>query len=185
MFVCLFRTWAEHSQDHPIRMRRLRTAALMRHVGPTVPTSAGFCLQKSHACWVSACFRTPRLSLGHPGSFKSAHVLKCMRTQTAPLFNVPRGRRGNTSFSITQIHSCTMSWPGIEPGPLPWEASALTTELHPPFFFRLYINPFGYFRRGTSAAHSAAQVKRPYLQVYAICMRRQSQFSSSVMSGSL
>ena len=42
---------------------------------------------------VSVCFRTPRLSLGHPGSFKSAHVLKCMRTQTAPLFNVPRGRR--------------------------------------------------------------------------------------------
>ena len=48
-----------------------------------------------------------------------------------------------------------------------------------------YIYPFGYFRRGTSSAHSAAQVKRPYLQVYAICMRRQSQFSSSVMSGSL
>ena len=45
---------------------------------------------------VSVCFRTPRLSLGHPGipgSFKSAHVLKCMRTQAAPLFNVPRGRR--------------------------------------------------------------------------------------------
>ena len=24
-----------------------------------------------------------------------------------------------------------MPGPGIEPGPLPWEASALTTELHP------------------------------------------------------
>ena len=98
--VCLFRTWAEHSQDHPIRMRGLRTAALMRHVGPAVPTSAVFCLQKSHACWVSACFRTPRLSLGHPGSLTSVHVLKCMRTQTAPLFNVPRGRHGTTTRVI-------------------------------------------------------------------------------------
>ena len=56
-----------------------------------------------------------------------------MRMQTAPLFNVPRGRRGDTSFSITQIHSCTMPGPGIEPGPLPSEASALSTELHPPY----------------------------------------------------
>ena len=45
----------------------------------------------------SVCFRTPRLSLGHPGSLTSVHVLKCMRTQTAPLFNVPRGRRGTTT----------------------------------------------------------------------------------------
>ena len=48
---------------------------------------------------LSVCFWTPRLSLGYPGSFKSAHDLKCMRTQTAPLFNVPRGRRGTTSWS--------------------------------------------------------------------------------------
>ena len=39
-------------------------------------------------CVLSACFRTPRLSLGHPGSLTSVHDLKCMRTQTAPLFNV-------------------------------------------------------------------------------------------------
>ena len=45
----------------------------------------------------SVCFRTPRLSLGHPGSLTSVHDLKCMRTQTAPLFNVPRGRRGTTT----------------------------------------------------------------------------------------
>ena len=75
-------------------------------MGPAVLTLASFCLQKSHECWVSACFRTPRLSLGHPGSFKSAHVLKCMRTQTAPLFNVPRGRREEqvtawTRFEVT------------------------------------------------------------------------------------
>ena len=32
------------------------------------------------------CFRTLRLLLGHPGSLTSMHDLKCMRTQTAPLF---------------------------------------------------------------------------------------------------
>ena len=63
-----------------------------------------FCLQKAHVCWVSVCFRTPRLLLGHPGSFKSAHGLKCMRTQTAPLFNVPRGRRGTTRV-VHPIHA--------------------------------------------------------------------------------
>ena len=86
---CLFRTWAEHSQGHPVSMRGFLTAAVMGCMGPTVLTLASLCLQKSHKCWISACFRTPRLSLGHPGSFKSAHGLKCMLTQTAPLFNVP------------------------------------------------------------------------------------------------
>merc|ERR1712148_58231 len=46
---------------------------------------------------LSACFRTPRLSLGHSVSLTSMHDLKCMRTQTAPLFNVPRGRPGTTT----------------------------------------------------------------------------------------
>ena len=52
-------------------------------------------------------------------------------TQTRPRFNVPSERRGITSFSNTQFHRCTMPGPGIEPGPFPWEASSLTTELHP------------------------------------------------------
>ena len=49
-------------------------------------------------------------------------------TQTRPRFYVPSERRGVTSFSNTQIHSCTMPGPGIEPGPLPWEAVILTTR---------------------------------------------------------
>ena len=57
-------------------------------VGSHIPFSGRLCMPAP-----SVCFWTPRLSLGHPGSFKSAHDLKCMRTQTAPLFNVPRGRR--------------------------------------------------------------------------------------------
>ena len=41
---------------------------------------------------ISVCFWTPRLSLGHPGSFRSAHVLKCMRigfrtTGQGPIFS--------------------------------------------------------------------------------------------------
>merc|ERR1712115_22840 len=68
---------------------------------------------------ISVCFWTPRLLLGHPGSFRSTHDLKCMRTQTGPRFNVPSERRGITTFSNTQSHGCTVPGPGIEPGPLP------------------------------------------------------------------
>ena len=60
---------------------------------------------------LSECLWTPRLSIGHPGSFKSAHVLKCMSTQTAPLFKFPRRRRGTTRV----VHP-DMPGPGIEPG---------------------------------------------------------------------
>ena len=63
---------------------------------------------------ISVCFRTPRLSLGHPGSLTSMHDLKCMRTQTAPLFNAPRGRRGNRAqVPFPRIHPVT--WTGVEP----------------------------------------------------------------------
>ena len=62
-------------------------------------------------CVLSDCFRTPRLSLGHPGSLTSMHDLKCMRTQTAPLFNVPRGRRGTTTRVVHQ-YPCGTSQAG-------------------------------------------------------------------------
>ena len=89
MFVCLFVAYLGWTfPGSSLRMRGLRTAAVLRHKGPAVPTSASFCLQKSHACWVSACCWTPRLSLGHPGSFRSTHDLKCMRTQSRPWFKV-------------------------------------------------------------------------------------------------
>ena len=52
-----------------------------------------YCLQEPHRMLVSVCFRTPRLSLGHPGSLKSVHDLKCMRTQTRPRFYVSSERR--------------------------------------------------------------------------------------------
>ena len=59
----------------------------------------------------SVCFRTPRLSLGHPSSFKSAHDLKCMRTQTASTFNVPRGRRAKqvTAWTRSDLNPGTLS----------------------------------------------------------------------------
>ena len=89
MLLLLFGTWAPRITLF-FRMRGLSTAAVRRHMGPAVSTLASFCLQKSHAWWVSACFQTPRLSIGHQDSFKSAHDLKCMCTQTSPLFNIPR-----------------------------------------------------------------------------------------------
>ena len=64
----------------------------------------------------SVCFWTPRLSLGHPGSFTSVHELKCMRTQTAPLFNVPLGRRGTTTRVVHPYPHCTCPSLGLNPG---------------------------------------------------------------------
>ena len=48
-------------------------------------------------CMLSACFWTSRLLLGHQGSLTSVHDLKCIRTKTATLFKVPRGRRGTAT----------------------------------------------------------------------------------------
>ena len=84
------------SPFYPFGFPTLHTEGLQQsEVSSVQPASLR--LRWDHVSAVSVCFRTPRLSLGHPGSFKSAHDLKCMRTQTAPLFNVPRGRRGTTS----------------------------------------------------------------------------------------
>ena len=76
---------------------------------------------------ISVCFRTPRLSLGHPGSLTSVHDLKCMRIQMAPLFNIPRGRQGTTTRVVlyTHIHAAPPG-PGIEPGLLHLESRVLT-----------------------------------------------------------
>ena len=70
-------------------------------------------------CVLSACFRTPRLSLGHPGSLTSVHDLKCMRTQTAPLFNVPRGRRGTTT-RVVHPYPCGTSRAGNRTRVVAW-----------------------------------------------------------------
>ena len=68
---------------------------------------------------ISVCFRTPRLSLGHPGSLTSVHDLKCMRTQTAPLFNVPRGRRGTTT-RVVHSYPCGTSRAGNRTRVVAW-----------------------------------------------------------------
>ena len=70
----------------------MRPFSICPPLGSRIPSSGRLCMPA-----LSVCFWTPRLSLGHPGSFTSVHDLKCMRTQTAPLFNVPRGRRGTTT----------------------------------------------------------------------------------------
>ena len=50
---------------------------------------------------LSACFKNPRLLLGHPSSLMSVHVLKSMHTQTAPLINIPCKRCGTTTRAVT------------------------------------------------------------------------------------
>ena len=103
-FVCLFVAYLGWTlPGSSLRMRGLRTAAVLRHKGPAVPTSASFCLQKSHACWVSACFWTPRLSLGHPGSLTSVQDLKCKW-----IFNHNVGTLSNIS---TYLY--INSWPSL------------------------------------------------------------------------
>ena len=79
----------------------------------------------------SVCFWTPRLSLGHPGSLMSARVLKCMPTQTASLFNVPRGRRGTNTRVASISTPAQFSVRDSNPGPLAWEASALPLSYIP------------------------------------------------------
>ena len=61
---------------------------------------------------ISVCFWTPRLSLGHPGSFRSTHDLKCMRKQTGPRFHFPSERRG-TNKPTTWVPSTNIQ-------PKPW-----------------------------------------------------------------
>ena len=50
-------------------------------VGSHIPSSGRLCMPAR-----SVCFQTPKLLLGHQDSFKFAHDLNCMFTQTAPMF---------------------------------------------------------------------------------------------------
>ena len=61
------------------------------------------------AWYVSGCFWTPRLSLGHPGSFKSVHKPICMRTHRAR-FNV--SSKGYTSLHICTAQAGIRTWVG-------------------------------------------------------------------------
>ena len=56
---------------------------------------------------VSVCFWTPKLYLGHQGSFRSECVLKWFRTQTRPHFYVSLNQHGANLIRNTQIHTYT------------------------------------------------------------------------------
>ena len=88
----------------------MRPFSICPPVGSHIPFSGRLCMPAP-----SVCFWTPRLSLGHPGSFKSAHDLKCMRMQTAPL--VLRPSRKTTA--------------GFEPGTSISTGRRATNELYP------------------------------------------------------
>ena len=63
---------------------------------------------------ISVYFWTPKLLLGHPGTFRSTHDLKCIRTQTGPRFHVPSQRRGTTTWVVHPYPTRTMPGPGFE-----------------------------------------------------------------------
>ena len=63
--------------------------------------------------------------LAHPDSFKSAHDLKCMCIQTAPLFNVPRRRRGAILVSNTPISTPAHTRVRDRTGSVAWKAVVL------------------------------------------------------------
>ena len=88
----------------------MRPFSICPPVGSHIPFSGRLCMPAP-----SVCFWTPRLSLGHPGSFKSAHDLKCMRMQTAPLVLRP-------SLKTTA---------GFEPGTSICTGQRATNELYP------------------------------------------------------
>ena len=94
----------------------MRPFSICPPVGSHIPFSGRLCMPAP-----SVCFWTPRLSPGHPGSFTSVHDLQCMHTQTAHLFNAPRGRQGIRTrdlliLSRTHFHCVTESpahWFGV------------------------------------------------------------------------
>ena len=59
----------------------------------------------------SVCFWTPRLLHVYQGSFMAVHDHECIHTHTAPLFNIPHGRRGTTTKVVNPYARCTCpSW---------------------------------------------------------------------------
>ena len=77
-FVCVPLIGVACEPVLPFWVSTLHTEGLQQsEVSSVQPASLR--LRWDHVSAVTVCFRTPRLSLGHPGSFKSAHVLKCMR----------------------------------------------------------------------------------------------------------
>ena len=62
-------------------------------------------------CMLSTCFGPLDFCSVSWGSLTSVHDLKCMRTQKAPLFNVPRGIRGTTT-RVVHPYPCGPSQAG-------------------------------------------------------------------------
>ena len=74
-----------------------------------------------HGWYASVCHRPSQIRFVW---IFLVHVSWLSATQTRPLFYVPSERRSDTSFCKKNQQLV------VEPGTLPWEASARTTELH-------------------------------------------------------
>ena len=117
-FFCVFPLLGLRVSPFTLWVPTLHTEGLQQsEVSSVQPASLR--LRWVYVSAISVCFRTPRLSLGHPGSLTSMHDLKCMRTQTAPLFNVPRGRRGTTT-RVVHPYPCGTSRAGNRTRVVAW-----------------------------------------------------------------
>ena len=115
-FCCLLRTWAEHSQDHLMGWEAWVLQSFC------AITAQQFWLQQASVCrsymhaWYLTVLWTPRLLLGHPGSFWPAHDLKWMCMQTRPWFSIPSERSGTTTWVVHPYPTSTMPRVGHETG---------------------------------------------------------------------
>ena len=69
----------------------------VHHLFPHCRVSLSLTLEIGILVCAVCLFLNPRLLLDHSDSFTSVHGLLCMRTQTAPLVNVPHGRSSTTT----------------------------------------------------------------------------------------
>ena len=121
IFLCIIAVPRQKEASHIKIMKKIEVKHLKLRRGSIFITFARTCFLL-HFRWVlCVChicmYWTPRLSLGHPGSFRSAHILKCMCTQTGPRFNVPSERRSTTTWVVHPYPISTMPARAIvEPG---------------------------------------------------------------------
>ena len=117
LFVSLFTLWD----------RTLHSDGLQQpQVSSVQPASLRLCWVYVSA--ISVCFWTPILLLGHPGSFRSMHDLKCMCIVALP----------HEQYTNIQPAQCLGRYSNL--GSYGWEASTLPLRYFPsPFWFKCYF----------------------------------------------
>ena len=131
---------------------------------PTRSSSGALIIFFSFSCLQGICMsrQSQILFLSDVGIFI---VYVWCATQTRP--------RSNVQFERCSITTC-VTHKSI-PAPFPGRGSNPGRRRKRQETYNHYTTVQELHRRESSAIHSAAHTKRPYLYMYAICMRRQSQ----------